>query len=150
MKILNTKSKGFTLVEMLVVLAVISILIVVVVYSAKQYIGKGKDAAVKGNLVVLITAGELWYDKNSNSYSGFCSSDVALRSMSEVPSAESEKFCNVKAGSKAWSACAREFVDDTLAFCVDSKGNQEQINYATYCNTNLTNCCVTGTTNCIP
>ncbi|MBI1866462.1 MAG: prepilin-type N-terminal cleavage/methylation domain-containing protein [Candidatus Staskawiczbacteria bacterium] len=145
------ESGGFTLVEMLVVVAVIVILTSVVLYSSTQYIDKGKDATVKGNLVVLITAGEVWYDKNNSSYAGFCGSDVAMKALSQVPAADDleDKHCKVNDTATAWAACAREFVDNTKAYCVDNKGNQKEINN-TDCTSGITNCCFAGIANCIP
>lgn len=146
MKKINKNNFGFTLVEMLVVLAVVSVLITMVVYSSKQYIGKGKDATIKGNLAILITAGEVWYDKNNNSYDGFCASSVAAKSLNEISSAD--KYCNEAVNDRSWAACASEFVDDTIAFCVDSKGNQKEISNHD-CDNNITNCCIGNPPGCI-
>lgn len=144
------KNTGFTLVEILVVIVIIAILASIVLYSARQYINKGKDATIKGNLVVLVTAGELWYDRNNSSYAGFCGSDAVKRALDQIPSVVGDKHCNVKTPEgTAWAACAREFVDDTKAYCVDNKGNQQEINNSN-CTVSTTNCCFAGITNCIP
>ncbi len=149
-KIKLKEQKGFTLVELLVVISIIAILASIVLYGSMQYISKGKDASVKGNLTVLITAGEVWYDKNASSYAGFCGSAVVLRSLSQIPSASGDKYCNVKTPEgTSWAACARQFIDSNKAYCVDSKGNQKDINNSD-CNSQITNCCFIGITNCIP
>ena len=44
------KSKGFTIIELLVVIAIIAVLAAIVLVNVTQYINKGKDAAIKGNL----------------------------------------------------------------------------------------------------
>lgn len=141
------KDKGFTLVEILVVIAIIVILAVIALYSAIQYINKGRDATVKGNLVVLVTAGELWYDRNNSSYATFCSSATVTKALSEIPSAN--KWCNKTPEGTAWAACARLFVYPLKAYCVDNKGNQKEINNSD-CTVSTTNCCFAGITNCIP
>lgn len=144
------KTKAFTLIELLVVIAMIAILSSVILYNVTQYMDKVKDATVKGNLTVLITAGEVWYDKNDNSYAGFCGSAVVVRVLSQVPSANADKYCNVKTSEgTTWAACAREFVNNQKAYCVDNKGNQKDINNSD-CSNITTNCCFSGITNCIP
>ena len=142
----SIRTKGFTLVEMLVVIAIISILAAVVLYSSTKYINKGKDASVNGNLAILITAGEVWYDKNSSTYTGFCGSDIVVKTLSQVPSAPADKYCN-NTGT-AWAVCAKEFVDKTKAYCVDNKANQTEIDFVN-CRNTITNCCF-GASNCIP
>ncbi len=141
-------SAGFTLVEMLVVIAIISLLASFVLYSATQYINKGRDATIKGNLAILITAGELWYDKNDSSYTGFCVSGAVTKALSEIPTADADKHCYVNSSNTAWGTCAKEFVYNTKAYCVDNKGNQKEIDIANCTNT-ITNCCF-GAANCIP
>ena len=146
--------KGFTLIELLVVITIITLLASVVLYNVAQYINKGRDATIKGNLAILVTAGELWYNKSDSSYAGFCGSDTVLNALSRVPSAEADKDCNVKTPEgTAWAACAREFVDNSKAYCVDSKGNQKEVNNLdclNIINGTSANCCFAGVTNCIP
>lgn len=132
---------------MLVVIAIIAILAAIALYSATQYINKGRDATIKGNLVVLVTAGELWYDRNGSSYATFCSdSDAVEKALSEIPS--TDKWCNKTSEGTAWAACAKLFVYPDKAYCVDNKGNQKEIDNSD-CTVNTTNCCFTGITNCI-
>ncbi|MBI3631503.1 MAG: prepilin-type N-terminal cleavage/methylation domain-containing protein [Candidatus Staskawiczbacteria bacterium] len=151
----NKFQKGFTLVELLVVLVIIIMLSSFILYNVMRYMNKGRDATVKGNLVILVTAGELWYDKNNSNYTGFCGldgvggSDVVTKAFSQIPSAIGEKHCKVKDTGTAWAACAREFVDSSKAYCVDNKGNQKDINKDD-CAATITNCCFSGITNCIP
>lgn len=115
-------SKGFTLIELLVVISIISILSAVVLFGVTDYINKGKDAAVQGNLVVLVTAGEVWYDSNNNSYAGFCNSKVVENARTSVPSTV---CCNES--SNAWAAWAQEFTNKSKAFCIDSTGIKKEI-----------------------
>ena len=44
------KSKGFTIIELIVVIAIIAVLATIVLVNVTQYINRGKDAAIKGNL----------------------------------------------------------------------------------------------------
>ncbi|MEK7540832.1 MAG: type II secretion system protein [Patescibacteria group bacterium] len=149
------KIKGFTLIEMLVAIAIIVILASVALYSVTKYIDKGRDATIKGRLVTLVTAGELWYDRNNSSYASFCDPNLSIAVKivwDEIPSATADKHCNIKITNNvgvAWAACARFFVYPDKAFCVDNKGNQKEINNSD-CTVATTNCCFAGVANCIP
>ncbi|MDO8486358.1 MAG: type II secretion system protein [Candidatus Staskawiczbacteria bacterium] len=148
------ESRGFTLVEMLIVIAIIALLASIVLYNVAQYINKSKDATINGNLAILVTAGEIWYDKNDSSYAGFCGSDSVTKAFDQAQSDGADEYCNVKdPENTAWVACAKEFVDNLKAYCVDSKGNQKEINNSD-CDdvivNNVSSCCFAGVTNCIP
>ena len=114
---------GFTLIELLVVVAIISILSSIILFSVTQYINRGKDASVSGNLVVLVPAGEVYYDNNDSSYDGFCSSSVVTNALSQITSAT--KYCS--ASNNAWAACGQLFANNLKAYCVDSRGVKKEI-----------------------
>ncbi|TSC95042.1 MAG: Uncharacterized protein CEN87_54 [Parcubacteria group bacterium Licking1014_1] len=120
------RSKAFTLIELLVVVAIISILSTVILFSVSQYISRGKDASVVGNLAILVAAGEVYYDYNAvtpNSYEGFCGSSVVQNSLSQIISGNKHCFASIN----AWAACARLFIDPDKAYCVDSRGVKKEI-----------------------
>lgn len=64
------KQKGFTLIELLVVIAIIGVLASVVLASLNTARSKGADASIKSNLNGIRSQAELYYDSNSNSYTG--------------------------------------------------------------------------------
>ncbi len=68
----NQLLTGFTLIELIIVIAITAILASIVLLTVQQYLNKGKDANISGNLAVLIPAGEAWYNGNGNSYEYFC------------------------------------------------------------------------------
>ncbi|MEK7665010.1 MAG: prepilin-type N-terminal cleavage/methylation domain-containing protein [Patescibacteria group bacterium] len=114
---------GFTLIELLVVVAIISILSSIIMFSVTQYINRGKDASVAGNLAVLVPSGEVYYDNNNSSYDGFCESSVVVNSLSEIASANKHCF----ASANAWAACGQLFTNNLKAYCVDSRGVKKEI-----------------------
>jgi len=65
-------SKGFSLIEMIIVIFIIAILSSVIMFGVSQYINKGKDSNIYANMVILIPAGEKYYEANGNSYTDFC------------------------------------------------------------------------------
>ncbi len=56
------KSKGFTIIELLVVVAIIAVLTGIVLVNVTAYITKGKDAAAQGNLSTLLVNAAVLYD----------------------------------------------------------------------------------------
>jgi len=84
-------NKGFTLIELIVTIAIIAVLSAIILFSVTQYINKGKDSNISGNLAVLIPAGEVWYNGNSSSYNtpaSFCNpnqNSVIQNIISQMP-----------------------------------------------------------------
>src|SRR3989338_2905994 len=60
------KSKGFTIIELLVVVAIIAVLAAIVLVNVTAYINQGKNAAIKGNLATVLTNGAVYYDSSGN------------------------------------------------------------------------------------
>lgn len=151
-------NKGFTLVEIIVVIAIIAVLSGIILFSTVQYINKGKDSNIAGNLAVLIPAGEVYYNIGTT-YTGFCSSDVVKNSISQMPinkngscysdtitssSNPASVCCSVDTYGGAWAACARQFNNSGgyatgTAICVDSRGVKKEIDNAR-CSSSITTC----------
>ena len=154
----------------MVVVAIIAVLSGMILYTVSQYINKGKDSNIFGNMAILIPAGETFYNGNSGSYDGFCdptpSGNSVIRNViSQMPiningdcynsSADSTTWDTKAQGlnngnpagiccfaqSQSWVACARELTDDSEAYCVDSRGVKEDIPNAA-CTNNLTQCSI--------
>jgi len=143
-------SKGFTIIELLVVMTIIAILSGVVLFSVIRYISSGKDSNVAGNLSVLVPAGEIYYNNNNGSYSGFCNSEVVRNSYLQMPknsagscydesSNPAGVCCNVNISGDKWAACAVKFSNINSAFCVDSRGVRREIDKDS-CNLVITEC----------
>jgi len=132
----SNSGSGFTLVELLVSIAIIGILSSIILFSITRYINSGKDSNVEGNLAILVPAGEVYYNSYNNSYTGFCDSPVVHITSEQMPHSSDENChesatpgicCYENSNGDAWAACAREFTDSTMAFCVDSRGYKKLI-----------------------
>jgi len=67
------KQKGFTIIELIVVIAIIAILSGIVLANSTKYIGEGKDSAIKGQTSQIRTAGTDFFSAHGT-YSGMCDS----------------------------------------------------------------------------
>jgi len=142
------KKEGFTLIEILVVLAIIGILTAIIISGVAHYINRSKDSNIMSNLGVLILAGEVYYNNNNNSYEGFCKSSVVnnvRRQLPVNPAASCYDEQSNKSGlccreaNNQWAACVRKFVNPRMAYCVDSRGIRKEID-SSECSDNIIQC----------
>jgi prepilin-type N-terminal cleavage/methylation domain-containing protein len=138
---MKAHKSGFTLIELLVAITIVATLSAVILFAIAHYINRGKDARVQGELGVLVSAGEVFYNNHPNQgYKDFCISSVVTNALSKIPTPQVKDCgtglcCNVKleAGiGTAWAVCAQEFTDNSKAFCVDSSGAKKEIDNS-YC-----------------
>ena len=128
------KSYGFTLAEMVVVVALIVILSTTILFTTLYFVNRSKNSNIHGNLSILIPAGEVYYDgPGEKSYYGFCGSSVVLNSFEQMPLPSSyTPYCKVSDSYDKWVACVKLFTpkNPEKAFCVDSRGVKEEIDIA--------------------
>lgn len=139
------QNKGFTFIELIIVIVIISVLSGIVSFSVIQYVKSGKDSNISGNLAVLVPAGEAYYNSNDDSYIGFCSSEVVNNSKAQMPENQGgicydsvsnpSGLCCSEADDQ-WVACVRGFTSADNAFCVDSRGYRREIN-SSQCTSNM-------------
>lgn len=63
---MKTKTRGFTLIELMIAVAIVGLLAAVAVPSYRSYIQKGKRAEAQGALVTFANAMEQWRLQNGN------------------------------------------------------------------------------------
>ncbi|MFA5791795.1 MAG: type II secretion system protein [Candidatus Paceibacterota bacterium] len=76
---MNNFKKGFTLLELLVVVAIVGILSAVIFGSLNSTRNKGGDAGVKSNLRTAMSQAEIFYNTNTavlNTYTDVCANGV--------------------------------------------------------------------------
>ncbi len=136
---IKNKSKGFTIVELLIVIVIIALLIAIVLVNVMAYINQSKDAAIQANLNSIQTNSVKYLDVNAADYTGFCAD-----TMYTTPSAAINDIggvtqsCNVTVTT--FCACSSLKTNTANVFCVDSTGAKKTVP-ATDC---ATECPATG------
>lgn len=132
--------RGFTLVELLVVVAILGILSSIVLVSLSTANTRGKDGAVQANLDSLRTQAQLYYNANG----GYSLNGASIPASSSCTAADSvfvdpkitqqiiatdsvnggarSVTCNVAAGGAAYAVYAELASAAGTYFCVDSNG----------------------------
>ncbi len=133
------KNKGFTLIELFVVIAIIGILASVVLASLNTARDKGANASVKSNLNNMRAQAELVYDNASpNSYATVCSdanvtkaleaarvSSGALTTTVAFATAETATSVACQSQSTSWVIQAPLKGTGAGYWCVDSSGKSQ-------------------------
>lgn len=141
-------NKGFTIIELIVVISAIAVLASIVLVNVTKYINKGKDNGIKTEMNQIMTAGFIYYELYNN-YSTFCDAPEIqpykqkIRDFSGLPTAcdngaDKWKFCCQQALA-TWAACTELIEDNSKAWCVDYKGTREEIDNAK-CKNNMDVC----------
>lgn len=131
----QTNRQGFTLIEILVVIAIIGILSSVVLGSLNSAREKGADGAVKSNLSSVKNVAAIYYDDQSGSYLGLCSTSqkvIDAMAGSQTVVAPTPIVGGLGDGecvdsSAEWAAWVNLKLSSTTAWCVDSTGKSGEI-----------------------
>src|SRR3989344_1172269 len=125
---ITKKSKGFTIIELLVVIAIIAVLAAIVLVNVTQYIAKGKNSAIQGDMSTILTNAAVFYDQQTTAtYVGFeattgytnPAADIAKNGGTITAPAEVvDKFCV----STTMNVTNSE--PTGTKYCVDSTGNK--------------------------
>jgi type IV pilus assembly protein PilA len=120
------KQKGFTIIELIVVIAIIAVLAAIVLVNVTQYIAKGKDAAIKGNLATLLTNSAVYFSDINHSATNAdafvldttfgCNGPVNAA----ITNAGGTLTCTSSSSTGAWCAVSTTPIGGN--FCVDSTG----------------------------
>lgn len=122
-----SQSKGFTIVELVVVIAIIGILAAVVLINVTGYIKKANDAAIKSNMTTMITNAVTFYFSSNSSFSGLCADTTYgfKTAYDAVKGIQSGATCYVKADNSTWCSCAKLLSPSTPTYyCVDGNGKR--------------------------
>lgn len=130
------KSKGFTIIELIVVIAIIAVLAAIVLVNVTQYINRGKNAAIEGNMAGILTDGADYFNTNGNygtNATGVCQNTTVASALAAANTASgSTSTCTVSPSGgpgTAFCACSPMLVATGVVanstFCVDSTGTKK-------------------------
>ncbi len=98
---LSTKEKnGFTLIELLVVIAIVGLLASVITVALNGARGRGKDSAIRSNLISTRSHAELYFYNNNNSYVKNASNNICTSGVASDGATRSA-YTNIQAATKA-------------------------------------------------
>jgi len=122
----TNKSKGFTIIELLVVVAIIAVLAAIVLVNVTSYINKGKDAAIQGNLATQLVNAAVYVDAGTGGagtpYNGFCASSSVTGPEAAITNAGGTPTCSTNTANTTWCSCSTLKVNAGQVFCVDYTG----------------------------
>ena len=124
---MNKNQKGFTIIELIVVIAIIAVLASIVLVNVTQYINKGRDAAIKGNMNTIFTNSSVYFDDpttfggsstdkgtytNFDTLKGYTLPKAAITTIKDAP---------VYVGTTG-AFCVTAGLYDATTYCIDSTG----------------------------
>jgi len=139
------KSRGFTIIELIVVIVIIAGLAAIILTGLTAYVLKGRDAAARGDLSTALTNGTVYYNditKGNNSYVNYVTGvgtgdptyvrvyNALTSSSTGVVAGDIASFCETVACAVApqkWcmSVKLKQFTPAKY-FCVDSSGAKKE------------------------
>jgi len=122
------KRNGFTIIELIVSIAIIAVLSSIVFVNVNSMRNKARDATIRENMNSFFKLA-LDYQQAHGNYGGFCSDPATEALFDSVPAydAKKEKYC--QHDSDDWMVCAQlNYPEDrSKAWCIDRSGNRKQI-----------------------
>lgn len=124
----SKKDKAFTIIELIVVIAIISVLTSIVLVNVNSIRNKARDATIKEDMTSFFKLATDYLEQHG-SYGGFCEDEKTRELFDSIPAydAKKEKYC--QHDSDDWFVCAQlNFPEDrSKAWCIDKSGTKKQI-----------------------
>lgn len=128
---------GFTIIELIVVIAIISVLSTIVLVNVTGYIGSSRDAALKGSMNSLPSGATIYFEEHGN-YGAYCNEEKTELILDTIAnSAGKPRACGTtninewniccKHSDEKWTVCAQLISNLTKAWCIDYTGARREI-----------------------
>ncbi len=129
LRLFSESGAGFTIIELLVVVAIIAVLTGIVLLNVIVYTDRGKTGAIKANISGIQTNAAVLYE-NSGSYLGLCGIASVNAARSAIIAAGSiALICVVNAANTQYCVCSRE-IGNANTFCADYTGTRKETTIA--------------------
>jgi prepilin-type N-terminal cleavage/methylation domain-containing protein len=126
----SIERKGFTIIELLVVVAIIGILTTIIIVSLREASDRAKNTNVIANVTQIRKTAEGMYAQGSSGYEDLCLSgalNVIYTDVLKTLKEDIEKYggSNIVCHSSKYSYCVSAQLGGSVTkyFCVDSDGN---------------------------
>lgn len=123
-------NSGFTIIELLVVVAIIAVLTAIVMSNTTRYSKKGNDTAIKGILNNAFISGTIYFAKNGD-FANFCDSPEISAYGEAIGNAGGKFYCYMD-DPEDYCVCSELTGwgqnDQYPTYCVDSYGTKEETN----------------------
>ena len=128
-----SRVEGFTIIELIVVIAIIAVLAGIVLVNVQQYVAKAKDSAIKASLDGLPAVATSFFE-SGGSFAGVCittafnnvKGDVEKNSGSTFSTKFgcTDTYMNADTQKSEWAACGQLNIQSNFNefWCVDSDG----------------------------
>jgi prepilin-type N-terminal cleavage/methylation domain-containing protein len=126
------KQKGFTIIELIVVIAIIAVLAAIVLVNVTQYIAKSRNSAIKGNMASLTVNAAAYFDQNITSSgddfvksTNGCAATGSINVAIKNANGGTDLVCSGSTTTQAWCAGSPTLAAGSEAagtWCVDSTG----------------------------
>ena len=123
------KQKGFTIIELIVVIAIIAILASIVLVNVTQYINKAKDAAIKSDMSNIAVGMATCGASANGSYTG-CDSNtsyVQANLKTDIANQYASSAFTATYSSPATAYSAYVKLNDGSYVCIDSTGQTTNV-----------------------
>ncbi len=126
---MNKKESGFTLVELLLVLAIIAILVSIVVQSMADSREKARDAKIKSTMSEFPSYAARYAADNTASYTGLCASTEANNILDSafLSAATTRGASDCISDDNEYITAVPMVYKDGYLFCTDQTGNKYEI-----------------------
>jgi len=119
--------KGFTIIELIVVISIIAVLASIVLVNTIQYINKSRDAAIKADLNTVMTNLISNLADGTGITASSISSDKGWIAVTKLQTDEEKRFESVDNDTQTFCACAQELATSSATFyCVDTSGSPKE------------------------
>jgi len=131
--IICKKKLGFTIIELIVVIAIIAVLAGIVLVNVSSFSYKARDSAIKADMNVFFNLA-LDYVVSHGNYGGFCSSGntEVEKLFNTLPAYDNVKAKQCSADNNDWVICSKLNIpeDRSTAWCIDKSGVKKEITSA--------------------
>ncbi len=132
---MEKQKEGFTLIELIVVIAIFGILATVTLAFLSRPGKEASDASVKANLLSIRKQSEIYYISNSNyganitdCNSGLFSDLVVTKAINEIEKnigGNANVTCTTSVGGNTWAISVDSLKKAGTTWCIDSTGNSK-------------------------